>query len=75
MNITPFINTFETGINNPDCSFFVGTTYGQIISMKSVMIMLGLYIILKAIDKLAIEPVFSTLGAKIKRLLNKNEKA
>ena len=55
------------GMNNPDCSFFVGATFGQWLAIKYIMILVLLYFILKIIDKLALEPLIKWIKDEIRR--------
>jgi hypothetical protein len=68
-----------TGINNPDCSFFVGTFVGQLSLFKIVTFMVLSYFVFKIIDTLALDPFLKWIKeqiymAKIKRLKSKSKK-
>lgn len=60
-----------TGMNNPDCSFFVGATVGQMFSMKMMMILFGSIFVFKFLDGLVINPILNFLKNK---LFNKKKK-
>ena len=49
-------NTIITGLNNPDCSFYVGAFLGTIMFAKLLLFSFFVYVILKIIDKIAIDP-------------------
>ena len=55
-----------TGMNNPECSFFVGTFMGQIVSFKYVLFVAFVYLGTKIVDKLCLEPLISKIKNKIK---------
>lgn len=55
----------STGLNNPDCAFFVGQWLGGWLSMKMVMYLVVAYWIMKSIDKLALEPIIDFVKSKL----------
>ena len=57
-------NTIYAGLNNPECAFFVGQWFGAFTMGKLVFAYLGLLLLYKFIDKLAIEPLINKLKNK-----------
>lgn len=53
------------GMNNPDCSFFVGNFTGQFMTMNWIITILIIYAILKVVDKLAFTPLIDWIKSKI----------
>jgi hypothetical protein len=54
----------EAGMNNPECSLFVGATYGQLITVQNVAIILMVYALFKVVNKLALEPLVEWVKKK-----------
>ena len=65
MSKTTIADIITTGLNNPDCAFFTGTFLGSIMIWKYFIVIAGLYIIMKFIDKLAVEPIIEWTKRKI----------
>ena len=63
-NIT-FADTLIKGLNNPDCSFFVGTFIGQIITFKLIFFLIGVYLVFKVVEKLVLDPILAWLKKKV----------
>ena len=57
--------TILTGINNPECSFLVGTIYGGGLLLKYLIFLFVLVLISKAFDKLAFTPLIDWIKKKI----------
>ena len=56
--------TIMTGLNNPDCAFYVGAFAGQMFVVRWLFFLLIVYVLLKAVDKLALEPLLKYLKIK-----------
>lgn len=59
--------TIEAGLNNPDCAFFVGSFFGTAYIVKLMLYIACIYWVIKAVDKLALEPVIDYIKRKFKR--------
>jgi hypothetical protein len=57
----------KNGLNNPECSFFVGSWVGQISIIKVVIVLGVLHLLFKGLDKLAFDPFWTWLKKKIYR--------
>ena len=71
MSLTEIITT---GMNNPDCAFFVGSFYGQVMTMKGIITLMGLLLIFKILDKLVIEPCLEWIKKGGKKRFKKKKK-
>lgn len=60
--------TLTTGINNPDCSFFVGSFMGQAMSAQLIIILLLAFGAFKIIDRLALDPFLNFIRNKLYRI-------
>lgn len=56
--------TIAAGLNNPECSFYVGAFLGQAMFGKLLIYAGVIYIIVKSLDKLAIEPFIAWVKKK-----------
>lgn len=56
----------STGLNNPECSFFVGQWFGSIWFASVIMYILAAYILFKIVEKIVIEPLLNYITKKIK---------
>ena len=54
-----------TGMNNPECSFYVGAFMGQLGTIRLGWLLLCTYLLYKAIDKLAWEPFIIWIKKKV----------
>lgn len=59
-------------IDNPDCSYLVGMTIGESLAFRGLIIILIIVFIMKAADKLAIDPFIEWARKKIYGGKNKN---
>jgi hypothetical protein len=57
--------SIKAGLENPDCAFFVGFLSGQSSAIKTVIIVAGIGLAYKLVDKLAFEPFVAWLKRKI----------
>ena len=57
----------KVGMDNPDCSFFVGVFTGQFVAFRYIVFLAVLYVVFKVVDKLALEPILEWIKKKIKR--------
>ena len=64
MTLSEIINT---GMNNPECSFFVGVMMGNVLMFKLFMMMAVAYFMFKIIDKLALDPTLAWIKRKFKQ--------
>lgn len=55
----------QAGMNNPDCSFFVGQMVGQSLTIKSLLLIALIGFLYKAIDKLAWSPVLDYIKKRL----------
>jgi hypothetical protein len=53
------------GINNPDCSFYVGTFVGQLFILKLIMILAVAYWLISFASNLLINPLINKLKIKL----------
>ena len=60
-------------MNDPDCSMLTGMTMGQLISIRWILTAFIIYAILKAIDKLAFEPLVDWIKNKIYKIKRKSK--
>ena len=58
----------NAGLNNPECSFFVGTWMGQFTLMRVVIWGAGIYLVSKFLDRIALEPLTLWLKKHFKRV-------
>lgn len=65
MNLTNFTGIMEIGINDPNCSFFVGSFLGQFVGIKLFLYAVIFFFVAKAVDKLAIEPLITLIRKKL----------
>ena len=56
--------TISLGVNNPECAFFVGTYMGQYITAKLFMFAILVYVALKFIERLALDPLIKYIKNK-----------
>ena len=64
----------STAINNPECSILTGMIVGQMGVVKFSVTVVGLYFLIKLVDKLAFEPFIDYLKHKWSNLINKRGK-
>lgn len=65
MTNTTITDIIKTGMNNPECSFYVGTFFGTIWVFKVIVILFFLFAIFKVIERLAFDPFVEWLKNKI----------
>lgn len=53
------------GLNNPDCSFYVGNMFGQYTTFKIAFMIVIFYFFVKLIDRLALEPFLEWIKNKL----------
>jgi hypothetical protein len=63
-----FAEIINDGLNNPDCSFWVGMALGSFTVAKLGVAILAAGLLFKAIDKLAWEPFLSWAKKKLYRM-------
>jgi len=66
MNYT-LADTISTGLNNPECAFYVGAFAGMGMIIKWLFALWILFLITKAFEKLAWEPLLNWIKTKIYR--------
>ena len=66
MNITSFSENLANGMNNPECSFWVGSFVGQWSTLKFIFILACLLLIYKALDKLVLDVLIKKIKDKFK---------
>ena len=54
------------GLNNPDCSFYVGQMMGQYTTFKITVIFILIYFGLRAFENLAFQPILEWIKTKLK---------
>ena len=64
---TTLTDIITTGMNNPDCSFFVGSFTGQWLGLRYIVVLVLLYLLLRIAEKLAIEPLIDWLKKRFKK--------
>ena len=64
---TTFSEILMNGLNDPNCSFYVGGMVGQAYTFKIVITLFILYFVYKIIDKFAFEPLLNYIKNKIYR--------
>ena len=64
-NLTNFTDNIVTGLNNPDCSFWVGATTGQYLTIKLLLILAVFTFLFELIDKLVIEQIVKWIKLKV----------
>jgi hypothetical protein len=67
INLTNFTQAIYNNVNDPNCALSVGAVGGMWFTFKYIVILAGIYIIMKAVDKLAIEPILEWIKKKIWR--------
>lgn len=60
-----FSNIITTGLNNPDCSFFVGIWMGQFFALKYLIVLFMIYIAFKLIYNFIINPFINKIKSII----------
>ena len=71
MNITGYTQMMEKGMNNPDCAFFVGSTMGQWIALKYLILLVIFTILYKLVGnvtQLAWDNMIRYVKKKIEKL-------
>lgn len=58
--------TIQTGLNNPECAFFVGSYMGAAWGAKLLFMAYLMYAIAKVLDKIALEPFIAWIKTKMK---------
>lgn len=69
-----FSEILVAGLNNPDCSFWVGTFIGQITTVKLIFVLGGLMLLYKLIDKMFNYIVIEPILTKFTNYVNKKVK-
>lgn len=64
-DLTPFIDNIHQGLNNPECSFWVGATIGQYLILKVAIGFVIAYVVCKLLDKWLLEPISEIIKNKI----------
>ena len=59
--------TIQAGLNNPDCAFFVGSWTGSFLSFKYLIAVFVIYGVMKALGRLALEPLIAYVKTKFKK--------
>lgn len=59
-------DTIITGMNNPDCAFYVGSFIGNYSTGKLILAGMFLMIVYKFVDKMALEPSIKWIKSKAK---------
>jgi len=62
MTLTEII---QKGMNNPECAFYVGSFFGNLMAFKWLVTILAIGFIYKAIDKLAWSPLIEWIKKKL----------
>ena len=70
MVLEDFINNTMAGINNPECSFFVGAVTGQALILSLLWKIAVLYFIIRIIDSWFFTPITNY----VKDLINNRRK-
>lgn len=65
MTLSEIINA---GLNNPDCSFYVGMSVGQFSGIKTMFLLGLLYITMKFVEGLAVTPLLVWIKSKFKKV-------
>lgn len=63
-----FVDILLNSMNNPDCSFWIGMTFGQMLAVRLVIILLIAFVIIKVIDKLILNPLLRIIEIKIDKM-------
>lgn len=71
---TTLAEIITTGMNNPECSFYVGTFFSQIITLKLIIVIFIVAIFFKMLDKLAVTPIIEWIKNKVKKNKERNKK-
>lgn len=53
-----------TGMNNPECAFFVGSFFGSAFIIKIALIVSAIGFLYKAADNFIVEPLFTYIKRK-----------
>ena len=64
-------DTINNGLNNPDCAFFVGTFFGQAITIKLILVGIAMYFIFKVVDTFAFEPTMKWIKQEVGKFVHK----
>ena len=65
--IANFTQTIITGMNNPECAFFVGQVTGQNEAVRMLAIVLLAAFIFKLVNKAVIDPIIEWVKQKVKK--------
>lgn len=57
--------TIATGLNNPECAFFIGQMFGASMTFKIIIAIVIIGFLAKAIDRLAWNPLIKWIKDKI----------
>jgi len=52
MNLTNYLNTIETGMNNPDCAYFVGASQGNMLGGYEIIFLLFILFLFKLVSNI-----------------------
>ena len=64
MNVT-IADTIRTGLNNPDCAFYVGQWFGMWLALKFFIFFAVAYYLFRLLDKVMLEPAAEWTKNKI----------
>lgn len=64
---TTIADIIQTGMNNPDCAFFVGQFFGQFLGIKIFFYLVIFGIFFRMADKMAFEPFAEWVKRKVWR--------
>jgi len=67
MTLGNFTANFIAQIDNPACSYLTGMMIGTWFFVKFFIMVIGIYIILKVLDRLAFDPFLNWIKSKIYR--------
>jgi hypothetical protein len=62
-NLSVIINS---GMNNPEGSFFVGTFFGQYITFRLILLLILIYFVFKVVDNFAFTPLIDFIKSKFR---------
>jgi hypothetical protein len=72
-DLTNFTTIITNGMNDPNCSFYVGLMSGQLMTVRYIFYLALIYFVFKFIDKIAFDPLIAWIKKKFK-FLRENKK-
>jgi hypothetical protein len=73
-DLEPLTNSLISGLNNPDCSFYVGATVGQYLILRVAAGVFIAYFVLRIFERLIFTPLLNWTYKQIYNKIHTNKK-